>query len=133
MGKLKRSTLGTMKTKAARPPSAQVVQLDEFRRAHHREHTERRVRRVLEENRAALRRLFASGLIFTQKGSRAGRDLLSAQLALLKLIDLISRMIEDGPVSEHSIETFAQIDAQLERTSHLTARTGEFLAGRGSD
>jgi len=31
----------------------------------------------MEENRAALSRLFSSGLIFTQKGSRAGRDLCS--------------------------------------------------------
>ena len=134
MGKPKRSTFGAMKSKSASLPRAQVVDLDEVRRAHQREINERRVRRVLEENRTALKRLFASGLIFTQKGSRVGRDLLGAQLALLKLIDLLSRTLEEcdiqsGPASL----VLSQLNLQLVRTAQVTARTGEFIAGRSSE
>ena len=55
---------------------ATVVDLSSVREARRRELAERRVRSVMDGNRAALTRLFASGLIFTQKGSRAGRELL---------------------------------------------------------
>ena len=50
-----------------------VVDLSSVREQRRRELAERRVRSVMDGNRAALSRLFASGLIFTQKGSRAGR------------------------------------------------------------
>jgi hypothetical protein len=131
MGKPNRSTLGSVRTQSAPPHSAQVVDLDQVRRAQERALTERRVRRVLEENRAALRRLFSSGLIFTQKGSRAGRDLLGAQLALLKLIDLLSRTAEHDFRSAASRLILAQLEAQLIRTAQLNARAGDYVGDRG--
>jgi hypothetical protein len=94
------------------------------------------VRAVLDDNRAALSRLFATGLIFTQKGSRAGRELLGAHQALLKVVDLFARLDEgelDLRLKERSEEIFEQLDAQLAHAAQLTVRTGEFLANRGRE
>src|SRR2546423_5627410 len=84
------------------------------------------------------RRLFASGLIFAQKGARAGRDLLLAHQALLRTADLFARLVEpsardDAALKHRAEEVFAHLDSQLARTAQLTARTGEFLSGRGRD
>jgi hypothetical protein len=112
-----------------------VVDLSSVRTRKRREVAERRVRGAMDENRAALTRLFASGLIFTQKGSRAGRDLLLAHQSLLKVADVFARLIEPG---DHALkvraeEVFQQLDAQLARTAQLTQRTGDFLSGRRGD
>jgi hypothetical protein len=118
--------------------SATVVDLSSVRAQKRRELAERRVRAAVDENRAALARLFSSGLIFTQKGARAGRDLLLAHQALLKVVDLFARLVEpsardDAALKNRAEEAFAQLDAQLARAAQLTARTGEFLSGRGRD
>jgi hypothetical protein len=115
-----------------------VVDLSSVRVKKRRELAERRVRSALEENRAALARLFSSGLIFTQKGARAGRDLLLAHQSLLKVVDLFARLVEpssrdDAALKTRAEEVFDHLDAQLARTAQLTARTGEFLSGRGRD
>lgn len=128
-------------TKAARRlrgRKAPVVDLSSIRALKRRELAERRVRSALDENRAALARLFGTGLIFTQKGARAARDLLSAHQSLLKTVDLFARLIEPHARDDHALkhraeEVFAHLDAQLARTAQLSARTGEFLAGRGRD
>ena len=122
--------------KARRP--AVVVDLSSVRTQRRRELAERRVREAMDENRAALSRLFTSGLIFTQKGARAGRDLLLAHQALLKVIDLFARLGEvsgrdDLGLKVRAEEVFEHLDAQLTRTAQLTARTGEFLSGRGRE
>ena len=121
-----------------RRATAQVVDLSSVRAERRREQAEERVRDAMEENRAALSRLFSSGLIFTQKGSRAGRDLLLAHQALLRTADLFARLEEprardDAALKHRAEEVFAHLDAQLARTTQLTARTGEFLSGRGRD
>ena len=122
--------------KSRRAP-APVVDLSSVRAQRRRVLAERRVRSSLEENRAALSRLFSTGLIFTQKGARAGRDLLLAHQALLKVVDLIARLEpparQDAALKNRAEEVFAHLDAQLARTAQLTARTGEFLSGRGRD
>ena len=117
---------------------AAVVDLSSVRAQRRRELAERRVRIAMEENRAALARLFSSGLIFTQKGARAGRDLLLAHQSLLKVVDLFARLVEpasgdDDALKLRAEEVFAHLDAQLARTAQLTARTGEFLSGRSRD
>ena len=93
------------------------------------------MRAVLDDNRAALGRLFATGLIFTQKGSRAGRELLGSHQMLHRLLDLFARLSEDGSAADgaREREIFVHLDEQLRRSSLLTARTGEFLAGRGRE
>ena len=137
MNKPRRIPLGPVKKAKRNRPAATVVDLAVVRLQHRRHLAERRVRAVLEENRAALTRLFASGLIFTQTGSRNGRDLLGAHQALLKLVDLAARLDEAavgaGRRERELDELFRLIDVQLTRTIHLTARTGEFLSGRGRE
>src|SRR5260370_26421649 len=124
-------------TRLRRSPAA-VFDLSSVRTLRRRELAERRVRAALEENRAALARLFSSGLIFTQKGARAGRDLLLAHQSLLKVVDLFARLVEpssrdDAALKTRAEEVFGHLDAQLARTAQLTARTGEVLSGRGRD
>ena len=80
-----------------------MVDLSSVRKLRRREIAERRVRAVLEGNRAALSRLFATGLIFTQKGSRAARDLLRAHQSLLKTADLFAQLLQDVPYVNRSI------------------------------
>ena len=126
------------RNRKARRTWAAVVDLSSVRALKRRELAERRVRIAMEENRAALARLFASGLIFTQKGARAGRDLLLAHQSLLKVVDLFARLVEpssrdDDALKTRAEEVFAHLDAQLARTAQLTARTGDFLSGRGRD
>ena len=126
------------RSKRTRRPWALVVELSAVRALKRRELAERRVRTALDENRAALARLFSSGLIFTQKGARAGRDLLLAHQALLKVVDLFTRLVDpsgrdDAALKTRAEEVFSHLDAQLARTAQLTARTGEFLSGRGRD
>jgi hypothetical protein len=114
---------------------ATVVDLSSVREERRRELAERRVRSVMDGNRAALTRLFASGLIFTQKGSRAGRELLREHQTLQKLVDLFARLGEgrDVALRDRAEDVFARLDAQLARTAQLTARAGDFLSGRSRD
>ena len=116
---------------------ASIVSLQAERERRTRALAERRVRAVLDDNRAALTRLFATGLIFTQQGSRAGRELLSAHQALLKVADLFAQLREDqvpgGALEVRVEEAFAHLDEQLQKSAAITARTGEFVAGRGRD
>ena len=113
-----------------------IVDLSSVRQQRRRELADRRVRSVMDGNRAALTRLFASGLIFTQKGSRAARDLLREHQTLQKLVDLFARLGEaraDAGLQTRAEEVFARLDAQLARTAQLTARAGDFLSGRGRE
>ena len=115
-----------------------MVDLSSVRAQKRRDMAERRVRDAMDDNRAALSRLFASGLIFTQKGARAGRDLLLAHQTLLRTADLFARLVEpsardDAALKHRAEEVFAHLDSQLARTAQLTARTGEFLSGRGRE
>ncbi|HXN56694.1 MAG TPA: hypothetical protein VN874_10535 [Myxococcales bacterium] len=131
-----KQTASTRKPKVR--PMAFVVDLSAARHSRRRQTAERRVRAVLEDNRAALSRLFASGLIFTQKGSRAARELLGAHQGLLKVIDFLTRLGAeerslDLRLKLRGEEIFEHLDAQLARTAQLTARTGEFLSGRGRE
>ena len=124
--------------KRTRRSPAAVVDLSSVRAQRRREMAERRVRDAMDQNRGALSRLFATGLIFTQKGARAGRDLLLAHQALLRSADLFARLLEPGArndavLKHRAEELFAHLDSQLARTAQLTARTGEFLAGRTRD
>lgn len=124
------------RTRARR--TAAIVDLSSVRESRRREIADKRVREAMDDNRAALSRLFASGLLFTQKGARAGRELLLAHQALLKVVDVFARMGEDGGGLDLGLkvrgeEVFARLDAQLTRTAQLTARTGEFLSGRGRE
>jgi hypothetical protein len=120
-----------------RRATAAIVDLSSVRAQKKRELAERRVRGAMDDNRGALTRLFSSGLIFTQKGARAGRDLLLAHQALLKVVDIFARLEasprDDLGLKVRADEVFRQLDAQLTRTAQLTQRTGEFVSGRRGD
>lgn len=119
----------------SRRAAAPIVDLSSVREVRRRELADGRVRKAIEDNRAALTRLFQTGLIFTQQGARAARTLLLAHQALLKVVDLFARLGEDIEhldlaLRDRGEEVFAHLDAQLHRAAQLTARTGEFLSGR---
>jgi hypothetical protein len=121
-----------------RRATAAVVDLSSVRAQKTRELAERRVRGAMNDNRAAVARLFSTGLIFTQKGSRAARELLLAYQALLRFCEVFARMIEPGSRDDYAFKmradaAFASLDAQLARTAQLTQRTGDFLSGRRGD
>ena len=122
----------------ARRSQATIVDLSSVRTQKRRQLDERRVRGALDDNRAALTRLFGTGLIFTQKGARAGRELLLAHQALLKVVDIFTRLVDPSSLDDQALkhraeEVFENLDAQLARTAQLTARTGEFLSGRSRE
>jgi hypothetical protein len=105
---------------------------------------ERKILAVIESNRRALGRLFATGLLFTRQGSRAGRDLLLAHQHLLKVVDLLGQLTDWGdlggaaelrePPRGAEIEAlYEELDALLERTNQLTTRTGDYLANLARD
>src|SRR5260370_17266635 len=80
-------------TRFRRAPAA-VVDLSSVRTPRRRELAERRVRAAMDENRAALSRLFSTGLIFTQKGARAGRDLLLSHHPLLQVLHPFAPLLQ---------------------------------------
>jgi hypothetical protein len=91
-----------------------------------------RLRAVLEMNRRALAQLFATGLIFTRQGARAGRDLLLAYQHLLKVQHALTRIEELGAAPPNPAEAeavYSQLDALIQRTSALMHRTGDLLKG----
>ena len=88
-----------------------------------------RCRAVDEVNRRALARLFQTGLVYTRRGARLGRDLLLAQQHLLRASDLLARIAElpAAPGGE-ATALYDEAQALLARTALLTARTGVVLA-----
>lgn len=82
-----------------------------------------RAEHVLAENRAALQRLFDSGVVFTRHGSRVARDLLQAHQNLMRAVDISSRESEADESDIGSPETlFQEIEALLEKASVICQR-----------
>ena len=78
---------------------------------------------VLEKNRAALRQLFESGVVFTRHGSRVGRDLLQAHQNLMKVVDIASRPQKAGAAAlARGDNLFRVIEELLEKTSVIEER-----------
>lgn len=92
-----------------------------------------RCRTVDEVNRRALSQLFQTGVIFTRRGARLGRDLLLAHQHLLRVSDLLARIAElpDGAADGEAAALYDEAQALLARTAELTARSSLVLA-RGS-
>ena len=104
------------RSRRRRRPRATVVDLSSVREERRRELAERRVRSVMDGNRAA-------------------RELLREHQTLQKLVDLFARLGEGRDLTLHdrAEDVFAGLDAQLARTAQLTARAGDFLSGRSRD
>src|SRR3954471_9984986 len=102
----------TAPTKARKlRPGAEVVDLSSIRELRRREIAERRIRSVLDGNRAALSRLFATGLIFTHKGSRAAGALLRAHQSPPRPAALFARLVEsrNGTLQDRGEEVLARL------------------------
>ncbi len=88
-----------------------------------------RLRATLERTKAALARLFQSGLRYTRTGARLGRELLLAHQHLLKAADLLARFDEVGAPREAELDALeGQVRAVLERVGELYARSDGLLA-----
>lgn len=115
---------------------AEVVNLHDARLSRRVESYRGRLDRVLKGNKKAITRLFATGLLFTRHGTRAGRDLLLAHEHLLRVVGLIDRLQNEGDVPaprkpEEVDAIFAELEQLLDRTSELTAHTAELLEELG--
>ncbi len=87
---------------------------------------------VVAQNRAAISRLFGSGLTFTREGGRATRSLLVAQEHLARVSILLDRLEQKGdvpaPRTAAEIDSvFDELEELLRRTDVLTSRTGTYL------
>ena len=109
----------------ARKRSATVVDLQLARDRRRLHDYSARIRAVLEQNRGALSRLFASGSIFTRRGTRTGRDLLLAHQHLLRVEALLGKLEDLGEAAggEEVELIYRELDQLLEKTSQLTERT----------
>jgi len=105
--------------------SATIVDLQLARDRRRLHDYEARIRAVLEQNRGALSRLFASGSIFTRRGTRTGRDLLLAHQHLLRVEALLGKLEDLGDAaSGDEVELiYRELDQLLAKTSQLTERT----------
>ena len=112
---------------------ANVIDLEQERSRRRLDDYGSKIHRVLDANRRAIGRLYTTGALFSRPGARAGRDLLLAQQHLLKVVQLLHRLRDEGDVPAPRRPTeiaavYEELDALLDRTSALTARTGTYLA-----
>ncbi|MBL8910490.1 MAG: hypothetical protein JNM17_07275 [Archangium sp.] len=109
-----------------------VVSLNDARLSRRVETYRARLDRVLKGNKKAITKLFATGMLFTRHGTRAGRDLLLAHEHLLRVVSLLDRLQNEGDVpapkkAEDVDAIFKELEELLDRTSELTQSTAELL------
>lgn len=109
-----------------------VVSLHDARLSRRVETYRARLDRVLKGNKKAITKLFATGMLFTRHGTRAGRDLLLAHEHLLRVVGLLDRLQNEGDVpapkkAEDVDAIFKELEELLDRTSELTQSTAELL------
>lgn len=107
-----------------------VVNLTEARLAQRLKGYRERLGKVLAGNKRAIGKLYATGLLFTRDGTRAGRDLLLAHQHLLRVVTLLDRLSHAGdipaPRKQSEVDAiFVELDLLLQRTGELTERTGQ--------
>jgi hypothetical protein len=109
----------------SRKRTATVVDLQLARDRRRLHDYEARIQAALEQNRGALSRLFASGALFTRRGTRTGRDLLLAHQHLLRVEALLGKLEDLGEAaSGDEVDLiYRELDQLLEKTSQLTERT----------
>ena len=114
----------------ARRHRPRVVDLAEAREAFRLREFRARCRTVDEVNRKALAQLFQSGLIYTRRGARLGRDLLLAHQHLLRIADVLDRLgdVPEAPDRGEAADVYVEAQALLARTSELAVRCGDVIA-----
>lgn len=120
------------------PAGAEVVSLSDARLERRVTAYQARLDRVLKANKRAITRLFATGLLFTKHGTRAGRDLLLAHEHLLRVVALLGRLTNAGDVppprkAEEIDAIFTELDGLLDRTGELTEHTAQLLEDLGKE
>ncbi len=124
--------LARMGSTASRPRSARqrspIVDLAKARESRRLSDFQARCRTVDEVNRKALAQLFQSGLIYPRRGARLGRDLLLAHQHLLRVSDLLARLVDVPEGAEDAAALYEEAQALLARTSALAVRCGDVLA-----
>lgn len=119
-----------MAVRKAATANCVVVDLGQVRAKHRLLAYQNKICRALDSNRRSIGRLYATGLLFSFEGSRAGRDLLLAHQHLLKVVALLDRLRASpatrSPTAANA--AYRELDLLLERTGELTSRTGHYLA-----
>lgn len=90
------------------------------------------VDQVIDVHRRTLGGLYHSGVLFSVEGARAGRDLLKAHEHLLEAARLLRDLEAAWSPAKLAREveaTYRTLDALLDKSSQLTERTGQKLAG----
>jgi hypothetical protein len=120
---------------AKKKASAQcrVIDLADVRARLRLAHYQDKIAAVIDANQATLSHLFTSGAIYSQDGSRAGRNLLLAHQYLLRVLGLIDELAGAGDLPAPRIRrtlnaSYAELDGLVEKASALTERTGQALA-----
>ncbi len=111
---------------------AQVVNLAEARARSRHELYQERLTQVLADNKRAVGRLYATGMMFSKEGTRAARDLLLAHQHLHKVVVLLDRLAHQGdvpaPLTDAGMdEVYTELDNLFARTDELRERTQELL------
>jgi hypothetical protein len=114
----------------ARAKASAIVDLAHARDARRLRDFQERCRTVDDVNRRALAQLFQTGVIYTRRGARLGRDLLLAHQHLLRVSDLLARIEElpDPAAGGDSSDLYLEAQGLLAKTSELAARCGLVLA-----
>lgn len=117
------------RTRKLRAPPP-VVDLAQARDARRLRDLIARCSTVDEVNRKSLARLFHTGLVYTRRGARLGRDLLLAHQHLLRISELLARIAElpVAPSEDEAAALYEEAQSLLARTAELTARSGLILA-----
>lgn len=123
---------------APRPVVAEVVSLHDARLSRRIGTYRARLDRVLKANKRAITRLYATGLLWTRHGTRAGRDLLTAHEHLLRVVSLLNQLEDEGdvPAPRKTSEVdaiFHELEQLLDRTSELTEQTASLLDEMSKD
>lgn len=119
-------------------PVADILSLHDARLSRRVENYRVKLDHVLEENKRAVSRLAATGVLFTRHGVRTGRDLLLAHEHLLRVVGLVDRLANEGDVpaprrADEIDAIFMELDTLLTRTCDLAAHTAHLLEELGND
>lgn len=90
---------------------------------------------VIDLNRRTFERLYDTGVLFSDDGARAGRDLLRAHQHLLEVSSVLDRIEKTatkpggtGGKGDALGSLYRELDGLLDRTQALTHRTGAHVA-----
>lgn len=90
---------------------------------------------VIDLNRRTFERLYDTGVLFSDDGARAGRDLLRAHQHLLEVSSVLDRIERTatkpggrGRRGDALGSLYRELDGLLDRTQALTHRTGGHVA-----